>query len=96
MPLTFQVKVTPSAGRVAWVLDKSGILKCYLKSPPEQGKANKELIKLLAKALKVTSADVEIVSGLASRTKRITVATNITFEDLIALLGIERQTMLFS
>jgi len=45
MSLVFDLKVVPRSGRNKWVLDKSGKLKCYLKSPPEKGLANKELIK---------------------------------------------------
>ena len=95
MALVFDVKVVPSSGRVAWKLDKSGILKCYLKSPPERGLANKELIKLLSKALSVPQADVTIASGATSRKKRLRVGLDMTFEQLLNALGIERQIDLF-
>ncbi len=95
MSLIFDVKVVPSSGRNQWILDKSGMLKSYLKNPPEKGKANKELIRSLAKQLGIVQAGVEIVSGQTSRNKRIKVDLDITFEQLLAQLGIERQIKLF-
>jgi uncharacterized protein len=89
--LIIQVKVVPSSGKSSCVLDKSGRLKCYLKSPPERNEANIELIKLFAKALKLTQNEVEIVSGATSRTKKLKILKSITEDDLLAHLGIQRQ-----
>lgn len=95
MSYVFDVKVVPSSGRNKWQLDASGMLKCYLKSPPEKGLANEELIKLLAKALRVPKDQVSILAGATSRNKRVRIAFNMTFEQLLAALEIERQTHLF-
>lgn len=95
MTLIFEVKVVPSAGRVAWVYDKNGILKCFLTSPPEKGKANKELIKLIAKALEVPQMAVSIVAGDTNRNKRIEVDTSKTLEQFTTALGLEKQLSLF-
>ncbi|HEV2601750.1 MAG TPA: DUF167 domain-containing protein [Candidatus Babeliales bacterium] len=92
--LIVTVKVVPSSGRNQWILDKTGTIKCYLKSPAERGLANQELIKLFAKALGITQNDVEIVAGATVRTKRITLCSVLTFEQLLAKLGIERQQSL--
>lgn len=92
--LTVTVKVVPSSGKNQWVLDKSGTIKCYLKSPAERGLANQELIRLFAKALGTTQNDVEIMAGATVRTKRIKIGSDITFEQLLAKLGIERQQSL--
>jgi uncharacterized protein (TIGR00251 family) len=94
MALVFLVKVTPRSGRVAWSLDKAGRLKCALKSAPERGEANQELIKLIARALKVSAQDVQIISGATSRDKLIKVPLEITFEALLTMLGIEKQMSL--
>lgn len=40
-----------------------------IKSPPERGKANRELVKRLAKHFDVPEQDVRISSGLHSRKK---------------------------
>ncbi|HUT81794.1 MAG TPA: DUF167 domain-containing protein [Candidatus Bathyarchaeia archaeon] len=45
----------------------------YLKSPPDKGKANKELVKFLAKLLNISSANVQLTSGQTSRDKTITI-----------------------
>lgn len=95
MSLMLDIKVVPSSGKSECKLDKNGTLKCYLKSPPENGKANKELVKMLAKAIGVPQEKVYIVSGEASRNKRIKIEQNITFEQLLVTLGIERQMGLF-
>jgi len=89
------IKVVPSSGRSECILDKNGQLKCFLKSAPEKGKANKELIKLFADALSLARNQVEIVSGLTSRTKRIKIASDITWEQLLDKLGIQYQRTLF-
>ncbi len=95
MSLICEIKVVPSSGKSECKLDKNGMLKCYLKSPAENGKANKELIKMLAKGVGATQDEVSIVSGETSRNKRIRIDQNITFEQLLVKLGIERQMALF-
>ncbi len=95
MPLIIDIKVTPSAGRQAWALDKNGGIKCYLKSPPEKGLANKELIKTIAKAVGVSQDKVEILTGETSRTKRIKIAAEMTRQAFLACFGIDEQQPLF-
>lgn len=95
MSVQLIVKVVPSSGRQAWSVDKSGQLKCYLKSPPEKGLANKELVKLLANALRVCQDSITIIGGLTSRNKRILIQTTMTVPEIEEILGIERQQSLF-
>lgn len=66
-----QVKVKPNAKqqRIEEAID--GSLIVHLKSPPVEGKANVELIKLLAKNFKVSTGQIQIKSGLSSRTKLV-------------------------
>ena len=94
MSLQLIIKVVPSSGRQALTLDKAGQLKCYLKSAPERGQANKELIKFLADMLRISQDAFRLVGGLTSRTKRIVIATNMTLSEVEAILGIERQQSL--
>jgi uncharacterized protein (TIGR00251 family) len=89
--LTLEIKVTPSAGRQGCSLDKSGMLKCALKSPPERNKANEELIILLADALGLRKDQVTLVSGHTSRKKRLKLATMLSYEEVLAKLGIAKQ-----
>ena len=45
-----------------------------IKSPPERGKANRELVKKLAEHFGVAESRVRIVSGLMSRKKLVEIA----------------------
>lgn len=44
-------------------------LKMKINAIPEDGKANKEIISFLAKTLKITKADIEMIRGETSRNK---------------------------
>lgn len=71
---TIQVKVKPNAG--ASVLEEpgaDGIWRAQLKSPPVDGRANAELIELVAEKFGVRRADVEIRSGAGARLKLVRV-----------------------
>jgi len=88
MSLLFVIKVVPLSGRQAFELDKNGKLKCYLKNAPENGKANLELIKFLAKSLNLTQNEIEIVAGGTSRNKKIKIVTSLNYYDLLQALGL--------
>ena len=94
MPLIIEIKVVPNAGQQKCILDKSGHLKCYVKSLPEDGRANKELIKMLAQLLKISQAEVSIVAGATSRKKKIKIASDMTREQFLDALGLEVQSAL--
>lgn len=95
MALQFELKVVPSSGRTALIIDKFCQLKCYLKSPPEKGKANRELIRLLAKKLHITQADVTIIAGATGRKKTVRLESDITFTQLKEQLCLDSQKNLF-
>jgi uncharacterized protein (TIGR00251 family) len=74
--LRISVRLTPKGGRDAiegWVADAAGVrhLKARVTAPPEDGKANRALTALIAKALDVAPSKVVIAAGAASRVKRI-------------------------
>lgn len=69
--LTFPVRVIPRASRSEVVGEHDGSLKVKLKSPPVDGAANAELIRLFAKRFRVSKTDIEILSGETSKNKRI-------------------------
>lgn len=56
------------------VKERDGIYWVWLKSAPENGQANRELIKVLAKHFGVTRAEVEIITGHTSRNKVVEIA----------------------
>jgi len=69
--VTFTVRVIPRSARNEIVGEVDGAVKVRLSSPPVDGAANAELIKLFAKKLGVAKSAIAIVAGGASRTKRL-------------------------
>jgi len=94
MSVIIEIKVVPSSGRTGCKLEGAR-LKCFLKSPPEKGKANKELVSYLAKKLKLSSRDITIMTGATSPLKRVSIEAEKSFNDICDDLGIERQTTIF-
>jgi uncharacterized protein (TIGR00251 family) len=79
--IRFAVRLTPKGGRdrvEGWTVEPDGkrYLKARVSAPPEDGKANEALIRLLAKTLSIGRSKVRIVSGAASRLKMIEVECN--------------------
>lgn len=70
MPI-LNVQVKPGCKQQKIEQQSDGSLRVCLKSPPVEGKANQELIKLLAKYYSIPKSWVTIKSGLSSRHKRI-------------------------
>ena len=71
--ITFQVRVVPRASRSEIAGEHDGALRVRVTAPPVDGAANEELVRLLAKELKVRASAVEIVSGHSSRIKCVLV-----------------------
>lgn len=67
--LTVRVKPNARMQKATCLDDGSWLL--HLKAPPQDGKANEELITLMAKTLSVTKAQVHIKSGQTARIKRV-------------------------
>lgn len=80
--LRLNLRVVPNASRaelVGWL--EPGLLKVKVTAPPEGGRANKEVVALLAKSLGLTRREVSIVAGEKSRQK------------VAALRGIDEATL---
>ena len=71
-----QVKVKPNSRSSLLEQKQDGTWLAQIKSPPVDGKANEELIALVAKHFGCRKADVSIKSGGASRTKLVQIAGN--------------------
>jgi uncharacterized protein (TIGR00251 family) len=71
--LVFAVRVVPRASKTAVAGEHDGALRVRVAAPPVEGAANEELARFLAKAFAVPARDVEIVSGYASKSKRVRV-----------------------
>ena len=72
-----KVKVKPNSKQQKIEEQSDGTLTVYLKSPPVDGKANEELIKLLAEKFDVPKSYIRIKSGLSSRQKLIEIDRDI-------------------
>ncbi|MCK4343624.1 MAG: DUF167 domain-containing protein [Phycisphaerae bacterium] len=66
------VKVVPGAARTKVVGGWGTALKVAVSAPPEGGRANAAVRKLLASVLGVKKADITIVRGLTQPVKRVT------------------------
>ena len=71
--ITLTVRVIPRASRSEIVGEHGDALKIKLASPPVDGAANEELIKLLSKRLDVPRSDIEIVAGHTAKLKRLSI-----------------------
>ena len=91
MPLTCTVRVVPGSGMQKVVLDKTGILKIYLKSQPEAGRANKELVQFLSKKLGLPQLAFSLIAGEIGRKKIIKIDTDMTFVQVCAVFDIDVQ-----
>ncbi len=84
--LTFSVRVVPRASRSEVVGEHQGALRVRIAAPPVDGAANDELVRLLARALKVSRNAIAITTGQTSRLKRVAIS-GIEPEALLRLAG---------
>lgn len=66
---TLAVRVSPGARANRIVGAHGEALKVTVTAPPEKGKANREVVRLLAAAVGAPARDVEVISGAAARDK---------------------------
>lgn len=72
------VRVTPKASRdridgTADTADGATVLKVAVTAPPEDGKANDAVLRVLSKAWKVPKSSLDVISGATSRSKAVLV-----------------------
>lgn len=70
---TIQIKVKPNARVSTLDATASGTWLANLKSPPVDGKANKELVALIARHFACPKSAVSIKSGASGRMKLVTI-----------------------
>ena len=86
-----RIKLTPNAavsgfGELFIYADDTVYLKAGVTTAPEKGKANKELIKMLAAKLGISKQDIELVTGATAHLKKFFIARDLT-EQLTAKLN---------
>ncbi len=70
--MIINVKVFPNSKNKK-IVKNGDEIKVYLKSKPERGKANRELIDVLSKYFKVEKSKIRIIKGEKSRRKVVEV-----------------------
>lgn len=88
-----KIKLTPNSAQNGFkgvFCDEKGnvFLKGTVTVVPERGKANKELIALLAKTLKIAKSKIKIISGETDHFKKIYIETtpSLDFSNKLAAL----------
>jgi uncharacterized protein (TIGR00251 family) len=71
MTTVLQIKVKPQSRMSSLTQAEDGSWLAHIKSLPVDGKANEELIALVAKQFACAKSKVSIKSGAASKTKRV-------------------------
>ena len=75
-PTVIQIKVKPNSRASRLERNEDGTWVAQLKSPPVDGKANDELISLVAKHFKRPKSEVSIKSGASTRLKLVQIREN--------------------
>jgi uncharacterized protein len=73
--IVIDARVSPraSASEITEI-QSDGLLKVRLNAIPERGKANEELVTLLAKSFEVPRSGIQILSGETSQRKRVRIS----------------------
>jgi len=71
--ILLRLRVSPKAKRDRIAGEHGGALKLYVKAPPEKGRANEGVLRVLADALGIAPREIELVSGHASQDKRVAI-----------------------
>lgn len=79
------VKVIPKSGRSELKFEGNS-LKVWLKSAPTEGKANEELVRILADKLDISRSEIEILRGFSSKNKSVDIL-GLTLEEIKKTVG---------
>ncbi len=67
--MKIKVLVKPRSKKSTLEPGETGVYTAHLKSPPVDGKANHELIELVAKRFGLSQSKIRIISGASARVK---------------------------
>ena len=81
-----EVRASPGSSRDAVRGEHGGRLKVAVTAPPEKGRANAAVAKVIAKELGVAAGSVELVAGARSRDKTY-VVRGLGPQELLSKLG---------
>ena len=83
--MNLDIRVQPKASRNSVEIASDGTARVRVTAPPDKGKANDAVVKLLAAKLGVSRSDVNIVRGHTSRSKEVRIE-GMDREDAIRLI----------
>lgn len=73
--LLLSVRIQPGASKDEIVGIQGSHLKIRVSAPPQDGKANKQLIKFLGNHFRVAKSRIQLLSGESGREKRILITS---------------------
>ena len=73
--LKIHIKIVPNSSKNDIIIE-NGVVKVKVTAQPIENKANKALIEVLSKKIKVPKTMIEIVKGLTSKEKTILIKIN--------------------
>ena len=79
--IVISIKVQPNARKDKIIGEYGEQLKVAVTEQPEKGKANKAIIKIIAKWLNIKRSEIEIIAGHTSKDKEIFIG-NISRKDV--------------
>ena len=79
------INVKPRSRETKLLVEPEGTITLHVVSPPVEGKANREVVRWLAKRLGKRSSQIRIVAGLRSNTKIIEI-TNMNKAELSRII----------
>ncbi len=85
MRLTLHVK--PHSKEMRMVRELDGTLTISVTAPAEKGKANRELVKWIAKKIGVSSSHVRLIAGAHSRIKVLEI-DGLADDEVLTRLGV--------
>lgn len=90
--VVLQLQVKPNSKKQEIIVDSfDKKITVFVKAQPDKGKANKELLKFMAKIMEKTTSDISIVAGQTSRDKTIIVRNDSKQNVERKILEFERQ-----
>ncbi len=84
------VRTQPGSSKNRLIGEYGGRLKLAVTAAPENGKANKAVVELLARALRICESSIQIVSGESSRNKKL-IIEGVSPGDIHSLLNVPSQ-----
>jgi hypothetical protein len=67
--MKYTIKVKTNAKKNAVEQTADGLLRVFVKAPPQEGRANEAVIETLAAHFKIPKSRIAIVGGFKSKTK---------------------------